>query len=78
MQMHHQSASQDMTQPRRGRPPTGQRKERLQVMLDRVDYDVLVLAAEQRGEPQAELGRKLVKGEVAWAEIERAARKVRK
>ena len=66
-----------MTQPRRGRPPTGVRKERLQVMLEPDDYEALVLAADARGETQAELGRKLVKGELPWAEIERAAKKAK-
>jgi hypothetical protein len=74
---HHQEVC-EMNQPRRGRPPTGIRKERLQVMLDPADHEALVLAAEARGETQAELGRKLVKGEASWADVERAARKARK
>lgn len=67
-----------MSQPRRGRPPTGIRKERLQIMLDPDDHAVVVAAAEVRGETQADLGRKLVKGEATWAEIERAARKAKR
>ena len=66
-----------MTQSRRGRPPTGIRKERLQVMLDPDDHAAFVLAAEALGETQAELGRKLLKGEVEWAEVERAAKKAK-
>jgi hypothetical protein len=66
---HHQEVC-EMNQPRRGRPPTGIRKERLQVMLDPADHEAL--------ETQAELGRKLVKGEASWADVERAARKARK
>lgn len=62
--------------PRRGRPPSG-RKERLQVMLDADDYAAIVAAAAARGETQADLGRKLVKGEVAWSDVERAAKKGR-
>lgn len=74
--MHQDIAVTD--QPRRGRPPTGSRKERLQVPLDPEDYDLVVKAAQARGETHAELGRSLIKGEVTWAEIERAARKGRK
>lgn len=47
-------------------------------MLEPDDYEIVVAAAEALGEPQAEIGRKLVKGEIAWAEVARAARKLRK
>jgi len=65
-------------QPRRGRPPTGIRKERLQIMLDPDDYQAVIDAATTLGETQAELGRQLVKGEVAWADVLKAAKKAKK
>lgn len=77
MQMHHQEAY-EMSQPRRGRPPTGIRKERLQVMLEPADYETVVAAAAVLGETQAEIGRQLVKGELTWAEVVRVARKGRR
>jgi hypothetical protein len=76
MQMHQEGI--DMSQPRRGRPPTGMRKERLQIMLDPDDYQAVVDATATLGETQAEIGRKLVKGEIAWADVVRAAKKARK
>lgn len=78
MQMHHESPAMTQPPPRRGRPPTGVRKERLQVPLEPADYTTIIVAAGVRGETQAELGRALIKGEVTWAEVERAARKGRK
>lgn len=68
----------DMTPARRGRPPTGIRKERVQVLLEVDDHATLVSAVEVMGGTQAELCRALIKGEVTWAEVERAAKKARK
>ena len=61
--------------PRRGRPPTGIRKEVVQVPLDPDDAELLDKAASAMGRTKAELGRALFKGEVTWDEVTKAARK---
>jgi hypothetical protein len=73
MQMH----GPDMTDtpPRRGRPPTGIRKTRVQVMLDPGDAEALEAAAVASGKPIAEIGRALIKGEMTWGDVTKAARK---
>lgn len=67
-----------MSAPRRGRPPLGARKEILQVPLDPDDMALFERAVEAMGVTRAELGRSLIKGEVAWTEIERRAKSVKR
>jgi hypothetical protein len=63
---------------RRGRPPTGVRKAVVQVPLDPDDAQMLDDAAEVMGRARADVGRALIKGEMAWADVVKASRKVRK
>ena len=58
-----------MPAPRRGRPPLSARKEVRQVTLDADDAATFDAAAPVLGLSLAELGRKLIKGEMAWAEV---------
>lgn len=64
-----------MTAPRRGRPPTGARKETLQVPLDAGDLETIDRAAEAMGKTRAELARMLIKHMIEWQELEKAAGK---
>lgn len=64
--------------PRRGRPPTGTRKEVVQVPLEADDAAILDRAAQTLGRTKAELGRLLIKGELAWPQVAAAAKKARK
>jgi hypothetical protein len=75
MQIHENST---MTPPRRGRPPVAARKEVVQVTLPPDKAEMLAQAAAAMDTSMASLGAKLMLGDVAWAEIERAAKKVRK
>ena len=58
-----------------GRPPTGIRKEVLQAPLDPDDADLLDKAAAELGRTKADLGRALIKGEMGWGDISKAAKK---
>ena len=60
---------------RRGRPPTGIRKEVVQVPLDPGDAKMLDDAAEALGRSKADVARALIKGEMSWAEVAKAARR---
>lgn len=63
-----------MTEPsRRGRPPLTARKEVRQVSLDAEDAAMFDAAAESLGVSLAALGGKLIKGEMSWADVMRAA-----
>jgi hypothetical protein len=73
MQMH-----ETTMQPRRGRPPTGIRKEVVQVPLDPEDAEILDKAATAMGRTKAELARALFKGEVTWDEVTKSARKAKR
>ena len=61
--------------PRRGRPPTGNRKEVVQVPLDPEDADTLDAAAEALGRSKADVARALIKGETTWGEVAKTARR---
>jgi hypothetical protein len=61
--------------PRRGRPPTGTRKEVVQVPLDPDDAETLDGAAEALGRSRADVARALIKGEMTWVDVAKAARK---
>ena len=62
----------------RGRPPTRQRKEVVGVPLAPDDVETLEAGAAALGIAKAEAARALIKGEMAWAEIVKAARKGRR
>lgn len=59
----------------RGRPPTGIRKEVVQVPLDPDDAETLNGAAEALGRSKADVARALIKGEMTWADVAKVARK---
>lgn len=61
--------------PRRGRPPTGFRKEVVQVPLDPDDAETLDGAAEALGRSKADVARALIKGEMTWVDVAKVARK---
>jgi hypothetical protein len=63
---------------RRGRPPTGIRKEVVQVPLDPGDAETLGGAADALGRSKADVARALIKGEMSWADVAKAARKGRR
>lgn len=65
------------TPPRRGRPPTG-RKETLQVSIEPEDMQVIDDAGATLGQTRSEIGRALIKGEMTWAEVVKAAKKGRR
>lgn len=67
-----------MTAPRRGRPPVGARKEVRQITLNPDDAATFDAAAAVLDLSLAALGAKLIKGEMSWPEVERAAKKGRK
>jgi len=64
--------------PRRGRPPTGIRKARVQALLDAEDVETIEAAALVLEKSVAELGRELIKGEMVWADVVKAAKKARR
>jgi hypothetical protein len=61
--------------PRRGRPSTGNRKEVVQVPLDPEDAETLGDAAEALGRSKADVARALIKSEMMWVDVAKAARK---
>ena len=63
---------------RRGRPPTGSRKEVVQVPLDPDDAATLEGAAEALGRSKADVTRALIKGEMVWGEVAKASKKGRR
>ncbi len=64
------------TPPRgRGRPPTGQRKEVVGVPMAPDDIEILDAGSAALGKGKAEVMRALVKGEMTWAELVKAAKK---
>lgn len=63
---------------RRGRPPTGIRKEVVQVPLDPDDAATLESAAEALGRSKADVARALIKGEMTWVDVAKAARKAKR
>ena len=63
---------------RRGRPPTGIRKEVVQVPLDPDDAKVLDEAAEALGRSKADVARALIKGEMVWGDVAKASKKARR
>ena len=62
----------------RGRPPTGNRKEVVQVPLDPDDAETLSTAAEALGRSRADVARALIKGEMTWADVAKASKKGRR
>lgn len=62
----------------RGRPPTGQRKEVVGVPLAPDDVETLEAGAAALGIAKAEAARALMKGEMTWAELAKAAKKGRR
>lgn len=71
--------TETMSAVRRGRPPTGApRKVVVQITLDQEDADALDAASPVLGYSKAGLGAALVKGEMTWADVVKAARKARK
>jgi hypothetical protein len=79
MQIHESDA--DMAEPPRrprGRPSTGVRKARVQALLDVEDVETIEAAAATLDKSVAELGRVLIKGEMAWADVVKAAKKGRR
>ena len=73
MQIH-----EDAMPVRRGRPPTGIRKEVVQVPLDPDDAETLEAAAEALGRSKADVARALIKGEMVWGEVAKASKKGRR
>ena len=63
---------------RRGRPPTGSRKEVVQVPLDPGDAKMLDDAAEALGRSKADVARALIKGEMTWLDVAKASKKGRR
>jgi hypothetical protein len=63
---------------RRGRPPTGIRKEVVQVPLDPDDAATLESAAEALGRSKADVARALIKGEMGWGDVAKASKKGRR
>lgn len=68
-----------MSAARRGRPPTGApRKTVIQVTVDPEDVEIIDAAASVLGYSRAGLGSALLKDEISWAEVTKAARKAKK
>lgn len=63
---------------RRGRPPTGTRKEVVQVPLDPDDAATLESTAEALGRSKADVARALIKGEMVWGDVAKASKKGRR
>jgi hypothetical protein len=63
---------------RRGRPPTGIRKEVVQVPLNPDDAATLESAAEALGRSKADVARALIKGEMVWSDVAKASKKGRR
>jgi hypothetical protein len=61
-----------------GRPLIGARKEVFQVALDQEDALIVSDAAKVLRKTRSELCRAVIKGEISWAEVTRAARKAKK
>ncbi len=62
----------------RGRPSTGQRKEVIGVPMAPDDAEILEAGAAALGRAKADVARALIKDEMAWADVVKAARKGRR